>query len=122
MACPLLNEIYWGVDRTGDRQQIGVQIANGTTGSGQIVVTTAGGSCSNLTFTVRSGHIYFIGPAVDTSAPGNCSTLQAANSYSTPWGLTNFASTNESDYNPSAMRTPYTYYACISPGDTLDFL
>jgi Bacterial Ig-like domain (group 3) len=119
---PVAQYIYWGADRTGDRQQIGIQIASGTTGAGQIVVTTPGGSCSNLSFTVRSGHIWFIGPSVDTSTPGNCSTLEAANSYSTPWGLTNYASTNESDYNASTMRTPYTYYACISPGDTLVFL
>ncbi len=119
---PVAQYIYWGADPTGDRQQIGVQIASGTTGTGQIVVTTPGGTCSNLTFTVRTGHIWFIGPSVDTSAPGNCSTLEAANSYSTPWGLTNYASTTESNYNPSTMRTPYTYYSCISPGDTLVFL
>jgi hypothetical protein len=119
---PVAQYVYWGADRTGDRQQIGVQIASGTTGTGQIVVTTSGGSCSNLTFTVRNGHIWFIGPSVDTSTPGNCSALLAANSYSTPWGLTNYASTTESSYNASTVRTPYTYYSCISPGDTLVFL
>ncbi|WP_158789660.1 Ig-like domain-containing protein [Granulicella sp. L46] len=119
---PVAQYLYWGADHTGDRQQIGVQIASGTTGSGQIVVTTPGGSCSNLTFTVRSGHIWFIGPSVDTSAPGNCSTMEAANSYSTPWGLTNFASTNEGDYNDATMRTPETYNNCLALGDTLVFL
>jgi hypothetical protein len=119
---PVAQYVYWGADPTGDRQQIGVQIASGTTGSGQIVVTTPGGTCSNLTFTVRSGHIWFVGPSVDTSAPGNCSALQAANSYSTPGGLSNYASTSESDYNASTMRTPYTYYSCMSLGDVLVFL
>ena len=119
---PVAQYIYWGADPTGDRQQIGVQIASGTTGTGQIVVTTPGGTCSNLTFTVRSGHIWFIGPSVDTSAPGNCSTMRAANSYSNPWGLTNYASQNESDYSNATMRTPDTYYDCMVPGDTLVFL
>ncbi|MGA7158713.1 MAG: Ig-like domain-containing protein [Acidobacteriaceae bacterium] len=119
---PVAQYIYWGADPTGDRQQIGVQISSATTGTGNIVVTTAGGTCSNLTFTVRSGHIYFIGPSVDNSAPGSCATLEASNSYSSPWGLTNYASTTESNYNASTMRTPYTYYSCISPGDTLVFL
>ena len=119
---PVAQYVYWGADPTRDRQQIGVQIASGTTGTGQIVVTTPGGTCSNLTFTVRSGHIWFVGPSVDTSAPGNCSALQAANSYSTPGGLTNYASTSESDYNASTMRTPYTYYSCMSLGDVLVFL
>jgi hypothetical protein len=119
---PVAQYLYWGADPTGDRQQIGVQIASGTTGTGPIVVTTPGGTCSNLTFTVRSGHIWFIGPSVDTSAPGNCSTMQAANSYSTPWGLTNYASTTESNYNNATMRTPDTYYNCMVPGDTLVFL
>ena len=119
---PVAQYIYWGSDPTGDRQQIGVQIANGTTGTGQIVVTTPGGSCSNLTFTVRSGHIWFIGPAADNSTPGNCSAMEAANSYSTPWGLTNYASTSEGDYNNATMRTPDTYYDCMVPGDTLVFL
>lgn len=114
--------VYWGADPTGDRQQIGVQIASGTTGTGNIVVTTPGGSCSNLTFTVRSGHIYYIGAGVDNSTPGSCATMEAANSYATPWELTNYASTTESNYNASTMRTPYTYYSCMSPGDTLVFL
>ncbi len=101
--------------------KIGVQI--GHVSSGPIVVSVRGfESNSDKTFKVRSGHIYYIGPAVDNSTPGNCSTLEAANSYSTPWGLTNYASKIEANYNPSAMRTPYTYYNCISPGDTLVFL
>ena len=101
---------------------IGVQVASGTTGTGSIVVTTPGGSCSNLSFTVRSGHIYFIGAAVDNSTPGSCSSMIAANSYSTPWGLTNYASTTEKNYSYSTMRTPYTYYNCLSLDDTLVFL
>ena len=113
--------IYWGADPTGNRQQIGVQIASGTT-SGAITVTTTGGSCSNLSFIVRSGHIYYIGPSVDNSAPENCASMISANSYSSPWGLTNYASTTESTYNYSTMRTPYTYYNCMAPGDTLVFL
>ena len=103
---PVAQYIYWGKDHTGDRQQIGVQIGRGTTGSGQIVVTTPGGTCSNLTFTVRSGHIWFIGPSVDTSAPGDCTAMEAANSYSTPWGLTNYASTNGRQLQLVTMRTP----------------
>ena len=95
----------------------------GHVSSGPIVVS-AGGFVSNSdkTFTVRSGHIYFIGPSVDNSTPGSCSSMISANSYSTPWGLTNYASTTESNYNPSKMRTPYTYYSCLAPGDTLVFL
>jgi hypothetical protein len=119
---PVAQYLVWGADPTGDRQQIGVQIASGTTGTGNIVVTTSGGSCSNLTFTVRTGHIYFIGPSVDTSAPASCATMEAANSYSTPWGLTNYNSPTEANYNPSTMRTPYTYYTCLAHGDTLIFL
>jgi hypothetical protein len=101
--------------------KIGVQV--GHVSSGPIVVS-AGGLVSNSdkTFTVRSGHIYYIGPSVDNSAPGSCPAMISRNSYSTPWGLTNYASTTESNYNPSKMRTPYTYYNCMSPGDTLVFL
>jgi hypothetical protein len=120
---PVAQYLVWGSnnDVTGEHDQIGVQIASGTT-SGAITVTTAGGSCSNLSFTVRSGNIYFIGSAVDTSAPGSCVTMRTANSYASPWGLTNYASHTESNYNPGTMRTPYTYYNCLSPGDTLVFL
>jgi hypothetical protein len=46
----------------------------------------------------------------------------AGNSYSSPWGLTNFASTTESAYSDTTMRTPYYYYHCASPGDVLVFL
>lgn len=101
--------------------KIGVQV--GHVSSGPIVVS-AGGFVSNSdkTFTVRSGHIFYIGPSVDNSAPGSCSSMISANSYSTPWGLTNYASTTESNYNPSKMRTPYTYYSCLALGDTLVFL
>ena len=101
--------------------KIGVQV--GHVSSGPIVVS-AGGLVSNSdkTFTVRSGRIYFIGTSVDNSAPRNCSSMISANSYSTPWGLTNYASTTESNYDPSKMRTPYTYYSCLALGDTLVFL
>jgi len=121
---PVAQYIYWGADPTGDRQQIGVQIASGTTGTGNIVVTTPGGSCSNLTFTVRSGHIWFIGPAVDTSTPASCATMEAANSYSTPWGLDTTDGPNVTDGTPvySTYRTPYTYLNCLPPGDVLVFL
>ncbi len=101
--------------------KIGVQI--GPVSSGPIVVTVGGtASNSDLTFKVRSGHIYYIGPAADNSAPGSCSSMMAANSFSSPWGLTNIASTTESSYNFAKMRTPYTYYKCLSFGDTLVFL
>ena len=101
--------------------KIGVQV--GHVSSGPIVVSADGFvSNSDKTFTVRSGHIYYIGSSVDNSAPGSCPAMISRNSYSTPWGLTNYASTTESNYNPSKMRTPYTYYNCMSPGDTLVFL
>ena len=114
--------LYWGSAGIGTLQKIGVQIASGTT-TGAIMVTVGGNaSVNNPTFTIRTGHIYYIGSQTDTSAPGNCATLLAANSYTTPWGLTNYASTVEGNYNAGTMRTPYTYYECISPGDTLVFL
>ncbi len=102
--------------------KIGVQV--GPVTSGAIVVNVGGvKSNANLTFTVRSGNIYFIGSSVDNSAPpADCSTLLAGNSYEHPWGLTNYASRTESDYSYTTMRTPYTYYHCISQGDTLVFL
>jgi hypothetical protein len=101
--------------------KIGVQV--GAVSSGPIVVTVGGvASNSDKTFTVRSGHLYFIGATVDTSAPASCATMLAANSYATPWGLTNYSSTTEGNYNSSTMRTPFTYYSCLSPGDTLVFL
>ncbi len=119
---PVAQYLYWGTDPTGDRQQIGVQVAAATAGSGAIVVTTPSGSCSNLSFAVRPGKTWFIGPAADNSAPGTCATMEAANSYTTPWGLTNYASTTEANYSTTKMRTPSTYYHCMSPGDTLVFL
>ena len=101
---------------------IGVQISSATTGTGSVVVTTSDGSCSNLSFKVRTGKIYFIGPTADTSSPGSCATLLASNSYTSPWGLTNNSSGSEGSYSYSSMRTPYTYFNCISAGDTLVFL
>jgi len=118
---PVAQYLYWGADPTGERQQIGVQIASGTT-SGKITVTTAAGSCSNLSFTVRAGHIWFIGPNVDNSAPGTAADMKASNSYASPWGLTNSNVPNTNGaYN--TYRTPYTYYeCCVAPGDFLVFL
>jgi len=102
--------------------KIGVQV--GPVSSGAIVVDVDGvRSNANLTFTVRSGNIYFIGSEADNTAPpADCTTLLAGNSFSHPWGLTNYASRTEADYSYSTMRTPYTYYRCISQGDTLVFL
>jgi hypothetical protein len=112
---PVAQYILWSDTK------IGVQV--GHVSSGPIVVS-AGGFVSNSdkTFTVRSGHIYYVGAGADNSTPGSCATMEAANSYSTPWELTNYASTTEANYNASTMRTPYTYYSCMSPGDTLVFL
>ena len=97
---------------------IGIQIAAGTP-AGAIVVTTATGSCSNLTWAPRTGKIYFIGPVADNSSMPSCSSLLAANSYSAPWGLT---SGTVADQSGVSARTPYSYYNCISVGDTLVFL
>lgn len=102
--------------------KIGVQVGHVSTGP-IIVIVGGASSNSNLTFTVRSGHIYYIGAAVDNSPPpASCPALLAANSYKTPWGLTNFSSKTESDYSSSKIRTTYTYYNCIALGDTLVFL
>ena len=102
-------------------KKIGLQV--GPVSSGPIVVTVGGASSnSDLTFKVRSGHLYYIGAGADNSPPGSCSSMMAANSYSIPWGLTNIASTMESSYSFATMRTPYTYYKCLSFGDTLVFL
>ncbi|MDQ2839840.1 MAG: Ig-like domain-containing protein [Acidobacteriota bacterium] len=118
---PVAQYLYWGADPTGERQQIGVQIASGST-SGKITVTTAAGACSNLNFTIRAGHIWFIGPNADNSTPGTAAEMKAANSYSTPWGLTN-ANVPNTNGAFSTFRTPYTYYeSCVAPGDFLVFL
>jgi hypothetical protein len=101
--------------------KIGVQV--GHVSSGPIVVSEEGfASNSDKTFTVRSGHIWFIGPGVDNSTPASCATMLAANSYSTPWGLTNHASHTESDYDMAKMRTPTVYEGCLPEGSTLVFL
>ena len=113
----------WGAtDVTGRFQTVGMQVASGTT-SGSIVLTNSGGSCSNLTFTVRSGKIYFIGPNVDNSSPGsNCTTIKASGgTYASPWGLTNNTSFPDTGTYTS-YRTPYTYFRCVSGGDVLVFL
>ena len=95
--------------------KIGVQIGHVSTGP---IVVSVGGVLSNFdkTFTVRSGHIFYIGPSVDNST-ATC----AGGTYARPWGLANFASKTEKAYT-RAMRTPRFYYNCISPGDTLVFL
>ncbi len=112
---PVAQYVYRGADPTGERQQIGVQIAAATTGSGSIVVTTPGGSCSNLGFTVTAEPIYFIGPANDTSAPpSSCADLLAGNSYGTPYGLDMTDGPNAPDTS-APYRTPYTYLNCIPP-------
>jgi hypothetical protein len=127
---PAAQYLFWGSAGVGTLQKIGVQIAAGTT-TGPIVVTVGGSSsANNPTFTIRTGNIWYIGPGTDTSSPGNvCSKILAtgidgvtANSYTNPWGLTNYASTTETNYTYTTMRTPYTYYHCIADGDTLVFL
>jgi len=112
--------LYWGADPTGERQRIGIQVASGTT-TGSIVVTTSGGSCTAGTFTVRSGHIYYFGSAIDNGTPGNCTALLGSNSYSSPAGFTNSA-VPDSSGQYSNYKTPETYYQCFSPGDTGVFL
>lgn len=118
--------ITWGAgavsDSTGTRQTIGVQVASGTTGTGNVVVTTSGGSCGTSTgngsfplpFTVRTAPIYFIGSATDNSAMPSCATAEAANSYTAPWGMSSTAT----------GRTPYAYYECAmaNTGGVLVFL
>jgi hypothetical protein len=101
--------------------KIGVQVGHVSSGT---IVVSVGGLASNTdkTFTVRSGHIWFIGPGVDNSPPESCATMEAANSYSTPWGLTNYASHTEGDYDMAKMRTPTVYEACLPEGSTLVFL
>ena len=102
-------------------KKIGVQV--GHVSSGPIVVSVNGrASNADKVFKARSGGIYFIGPAVDNSKPGNCGTMRSHNSFAGPWGLTNYASSDEASYNSSAMRTPYTFYSCLGPGDTLVLL
>ena len=86
-STPVAQIIYNGADATGDRSQLGVQVAAGTT-SGDIVVTTPGGSCTYAGgYTAASGNIYFIGPGTNnSSATGvSCATMKAANSYGSPW-------------------------------------
>jgi hypothetical protein len=130
---PVAQYLVWGSnnDVTGEHDQISVQIASGTTGTGNIVVTTSGGSCSNLTFTVRSGNIWFIGSGIVNDTPGsNCTTIEngtagggagGSGTYGSPWTLT---STNVpvTSGGYSTYRTPYTYYHCIANGDVLVFL
>jgi len=133
------NKIYLGADKTGDRQQLGFQVPSATTGSGNIVITTPGGSCSNLTFTVRSGAIYYIGSGIDNATTGttlNCTNLKngtaldgnAGNgSFGNPWKTNNTPSTQinggGSNVSPPANSLiPIQFYQCINGGDTIVFL
>ncbi len=96
-------------------RKIGVQV--GHVSSGPIVVSVGGlASNKDKMFTVRSGRIRYIGPSVENS-PASC----AGGTYEKPWGLTNMVSNVESA-SMAKMRTPYSYYKCVSPGDTLVFL
>jgi hypothetical protein len=95
--------------------KIGVQV--GRVSNGPIIVSVGGSnSNSDKTFTVRHGHIYYIGPSADNS-DASC----AGGTFAQPWGLTNFASKSEAAYTRK-MRTPTTYYKCLALGDTLVFL
>jgi hypothetical protein len=133
------NKIYLGADNTGNRQQLGFQVPSGTIGSGNIVITTPGGSCSNMIFTVRAASIYYVGSGVDNVTTGtsfSCATLKngtagdglgGSGTYASPWKLTNVVSigVNGGDSNTGPVtnaRTPQTYYDCISQGDVLVFL
>jgi hypothetical protein len=106
---------------TWTNTMIGVQV--GPVSTGAVTVTVGGITATGPMFTARSGNIYFIGPDIDNSVLASfpCSGLLAEpHSYSSPWGLTNHASTVMSDY--THLRTPTQYYNCLSPGDTLVFL
>ena len=46
--------IYNGVDPTGDRSQVGIQVGSATTGTGAVVVTTGAGSCQYSTATISN--------------------------------------------------------------------
>jgi len=130
---PVAQYLVWGTnnDATGNHDQISVQVASGTT-SGNVVVTTLGGSCSNLSFTVRSGNIWYIGSGTDnvTISSPTCSQLEndtvpgdvgngGKGTYADPWKMTNASS----GYTYSTGRTPFTYqWYCANPGDTIVFL
>jgi len=134
------NKIYLGADNTGDRQQLGFQVPSGATGSGNIVITTAGGACSNMVFTVTTGHsIYYIGSGIDNVTTGTAFTcanfkngtagdgLGGSGTYTSPWTMTNVVSIGMngggSNTGPATnARTPQPYYNCLSQGDTLVFL
>lgn len=104
---------------TWSNTQIGVQVGAMTTGA--VSVTVAGITATGPNFTARSGNIYFIGSTADNSNFPTCATARATNSFSAPWGMTDVSSSTESTYT-LAMRTPTTYYKCLSAGDTLVFL
>ena len=139
---PVAQYLVWGSsnDVTGNHDQISVQVASGTTGTGNIVVKTPAGTCSNLTFKVRSGKLWYIGNGIDNDAAGsvgkNCTALEngtagngsgGSGTYASPWTLTDVASVGinggSGNHGPDAgARTPYMYYHCMALGDTLVFL
>jgi len=104
---------------TWNNTRIGVQV--GPVSTGAVTVTVGGVTATGPTFTVRAGNIYYIGPNTDNSTMPSCSTALTANSYTRPWGLTNYASLTETNYT-SALRTPTWYVNCVSPGDVVVFL
>lgn len=117
---PVAQYLVWGSSNapTTNQDMIGVQIAAATTGTGDIVVTTPGGTCGTATgngsfplpFTVTTGHhIFYIGNAVDNTTI-SCAT---GGTFTSPWGMA----------NTSGSRNPYSYYnSCMTNGDTLVFL
>lgn len=101
--------------------KISVQPGNVTTGP--VTVTVGGSTAMGPAFTARPGNIYFIGSTLDNTPAGSCPAMKASNSYTSPWGMTNAPSQQtEGTSSASNYRTPYTYYNCLSPGDTLVFL
>lgn len=51
---PVAQVIYNGVDATGDRSELGVQIASTTSGTGAVQVTTGAGTCQYSTAAITS--------------------------------------------------------------------
>ena len=85
------------------------------------------GTAGNGGFTVTSGKLYFVDSNTDKSTPGTCAAMKSANSYRSPWGLTNVQNVDtfvksDRSYNFLQQRTPFTYYNCVTAGDTLVFL
>ena len=111
---------------TWSNTQIGVQVGAVTTGAVTVTVGTV--TATGPTWTARAGNIYFIGSGVDNTHPGTCAAMLAANSYAAPWGLQNTSTGSTESAYPSysstvtGIRTPVTYYECLSAGDTLVLL